>query len=259
MERTALQGWLTPPGAFSTFNREERNAVAMLYAALLHPGNLKRFADAVGWNGLEDPPAAEVFVEWTYARDLWSLHENTQQRRDAIIGLLQPANADRLRGCTVEEFNTFFGATPQPSTHEIQYPGRWSLLKFTGNIPDNEAFRRTCVFKWAFNIKPDLVIHGAQNRLLCIEAKWTSGEGAYPSSSPEKAEFARRGLAPVSQNEVQRFLVTDLLGFDAAFAYLVKEGTAASASHPTLTWRDAFAQLRTESLPPFVRDWIHHL
>ncbi|MFO8166087.1 MAG: hypothetical protein R6T98_16320, partial [Desulfatiglandales bacterium] len=60
----------------------------MLYAALLHPGNLERFADAVGWGGLADPTAAEVFVEWTYARDLWSLHENPQQRRDAIIGLL---------------------------------------------------------------------------------------------------------------------------------------------------------------------------
>ncbi|QBI18870.1 hypothetical protein ER308_04465 [Egibacter rhizosphaerae] len=259
MGGSSLQGWLKPPGAFSTFNREERNAVAMLYAALLHSGNLERFADAIGWDGLGQPAAAEVFVEWTYARDLWSLHEDPEQRRDAIVGLLAPANADWLRHCAVEQFNTFFGATPRASSHEIQYPGRWSVRRFAANIPDNDEFRRTCVFKWAFNSKPDLVIHGSPDRVLWIEAKWTSGEGSYPSSSGEKREFARRGLHAVSQTDVQRFLVTELLGFDATFAYLVKTGTAASASHPTLTWRDAFSQLSTESLPPFVREWIHHL
>lgn len=107
------------------------------------------------------------------------------------------------------------------------------MSRSAANIPDNEAFRRTCVFKWAFNIKPDLAIHGSHNSVLCIEAKWSSGEGAYPSSSPEKDEFACRGLDPVSQTEVQHFLGTDVLGFDATFAYLVKTGTAAL---PTAAW-----------------------
>ena len=65
--------------------------------------------------------------------------------------------------------------------------------------------------------------------------------------------------AVAGQTEVQRLLVTEPLGFDATFAYLVKTGTVASTSHPTLTWRDAFSQLNTESLPTFVREWIDHL
>lgn len=43
------------------------------------------------------------------------------------------------------------------------------------------------------------------------------------------------------------------------YAYLVKTGTAASASHSALAWRDAFSQLNTELLPTFMREWIYYL
>jgi hypothetical protein len=256
VDRTTLQSWLEPPGSFSTFNREERNAVALLYATLLLDGNLTPFAETIGWSGLGDAKKAEVFVEWTYVRDLWNLRADPQVRREAILGLLQPSNRQWLSSCSLEDFNAFFGATPRPSVTQIQHPGRWSLLQFAKSLPDKDEFRRTCVFKWAFNIKPDLVVHGSDGNLLCIEAKWHSSEGAYPASRGEKAEYARRGLDSVSQTEVQRFLIEDLLGFDATFGYLVRTGTAASHTHATLTWEQAFSSLETASLPTFVRDWI---
>jgi hypothetical protein len=246
---------LTPPGPFSEFNREERNAVATLYAALLLDGNLKRFTDLLQC-GAFSGVATETFVEWTYLRDLWNHHsKSNDERRLAILDVLEPSNRRHLQACSAEDFNRFFGVAGHVSKEHIQSPGRWSVLRFAKNIEGNDEFLRTCRFKWAFNIKPDLMLDNGEKHLLCIEAKLESLEGSYPTSSPEKAEFARRQIERIKQTELQRHLLEDLLGYTADFRFLVQSTAAASMSHATVTWAEVFEALDLSPLPSWVRAW----
>jgi hypothetical protein len=177
MEPTPLTRSLPAPGPFWTFNREERNAVAILFGLLTGPGNVEAFARLLDWQPA-DLPEVEVCVEWTYLRDLWSHHSRTASPdtlRTAILDALQPADGEALRACSPLEFNTHFGAVPKPSSIYLQSPGNWSVAKFDPMIGDDEEFRRACVFKWAFNVKPDLVLRTPSGKVLCIEAKWDSG------------------------------------------------------------------------------------
>lgn len=255
--------------SFWKLNREERNGVATLYAALLIPTNLAAFAKAIGWSGLGDPERAEVYVEWTYLRDLWNHHGSkgsrsaqrdamNADRRRVILEFLDPPNRSELERYTTLQFNEHFGAVPRPSATEIQYPGNWSVSRFHPHIPDKDAFCATCRFKWAFNIKPDLVVHGENRQLLCIEAKWDSPEGAYPSKSSELAIFAERGLKPLQQTEVQRYLVETLLGFDGSFCYVVKSHAKAPPGITRITWSEALAPLDLAGFAPFVEQWRDH-
>lgn len=56
------------PGPFWSFNREERNAVAVLFGLLARPGNLETFARLLDWSPA-DLDDAEICVDWTYLRD----------------------------------------------------------------------------------------------------------------------------------------------------------------------------------------------
>lgn len=254
----SLREFLEPPGAFSEFNREERNAAATLYAALLLPGNVARFAKAVKWSGYDPAAPTEVFVEWTYARDLWNSCKDGALHRSAILGVLKPANANWLTSCSVDDFNAHFGVGGMASSKYIQQPGRWSVAKLGDAIEDNEDFRRTCIFKWAFNIKPDVVVQSGDN-VLCIEAKWDSAEGMYPSAKAECAIFDARNVKRVSQTEVQQFLVNELLGYSGTFRYLVKKGTAQAEGHLALSWADAMGAVDIASFPPYLHAWVASL
>lgn len=244
------------PGPFWTFNREERNAVAVLFGLLTKPGNLRAFADLLDWRP-DDLDQAEVSVEWTFLRDLWSHHSRRLKAADlrqAILDSLAPSNAAELATCSIREFNTHFGAVPRPSDTYIQSPSNWSIARFDSTIGDDTEFRGTCRYKWAFNVKPDLVIQTPSGKLLCIEAKWDSGEGSYPASEPEKAIFQRRGLPYMSQTSVQRYLVNDLLGFDGTFAYLARRRFDTDAGLG-ITWVEALTNLDRSATPTFVNDW----
>jgi hypothetical protein len=254
-DKPTIRSLLQPPGPFAAFNREERNAVATLYAALLLPGNLERFAQEVKWDGLANHAQAELFVEWTYLRDLWDLHRDAGQRRLAILAMLDPSARHELEQCSIQKFNAFFGAVPYPSTTDIQSPGSWSVLRFSANIGDAAGFERTCRFKWAFNIKPDLVVQTSADHVLCLEAKWGSVEGVYPTAAAEVEEFKKRGLPRVNQTDLQRYLIEDLLGFTADFRYLVRGGKAKASSHATVTWHDVVKALDLKPLPGFIQTW----
>jgi hypothetical protein len=244
---------LMPSGAFSTFNREERGAVAILFAALLHRPNLERFGQLADWELGTDE--TEVFVEWTYLRDLWAAHPGANAaKRTAVLNALEPNNRAWLERCTIEEFNRYFCPTGPSVRNDIYYPGKWSVRGLSETLTDDGEFRRTCRFKWAFNVKPDLVLM-TNGRVLCIEAKWDSGEGAYPANEAEKKIFRDRGLDSVSQTEVQLYLVNELLGFDGSFRYLVRGGRARSDSHPTITWGEVLGQLDFTPFPSFVQQW----
>jgi hypothetical protein len=58
--------------------------------------------------------------------------------------------------------------------------------------------------KWAFRVKPDLVITDGKNGAVCVEAKLTSGESSYPLTAAERAIW---GSPTVTQREVQRFMM----------------------------------------------------
>jgi len=88
---------------------------------------------------------------------------------------------------------------------EIESPSNWSASRLSETFDDNDELLRTCIFKWAFNVKPDLAVQTPQGRVLVVEAKWVSVEGTYPSASLEKEILNTRGLPRVSQTQVQRF------------------------------------------------------
>jgi hypothetical protein len=247
---------LPAPGPFWTFNREERNAVAVLFGLLARPGNLEIFCRRFDWQPA-DLVDAEVSVEWTYLRDLWSHHSrrlDPQALRSGILRSLAPGNAAELETCSTLEFNSYFGAVPRPSAAYVQSPSNWSVARFDASIGDNEEFRRTCQFKWAFNVKPDLVVQTPSGKVLCIEAKWDSGEGSYPASEKEKAIFQRRGIPYLSQTAVQRYLVNELLGFDGEFAYLARTRFDTAAGRG-VTWAEVLTDLDRSDAPPFIDEW----
>jgi len=124
------------------------------------------------------------------------------------------------------------------------------------SIADDALLERACHLKWAFNAKPDMVIRVAPNRAVCIEMKLESGVGKYPSTSLDRAVFKARGLAPVLQTDVQRYLMVDLLGFETSFILLCTAPGEDRGAHRTLTWSTLFRALDLGGTPAFVRRTI---
>lgn len=136
----------------------------------------------------------------------------------------------------------------------MQSPSNWSVARFDATIGSNDEFLRTCQFKWAFNVKPDLVIQTPSGKVLCIEAKWDSGEGSYPASEQEKAIFQRRGIPYLSQTAVQRYLVNELLCLDGEFVYLARRRFDTAAGRGA-TWTEVLTELDRTGARPFIDKW----
>ena len=129
------------------------------------------------------------------------------------------------------------------------------MRKYDQNFPDNNDFLRVCRFKWAFNIKPDIVIHLNRNKALCIEAKYESGEGYYPSTTEEVEIFERRSIPRVGQMELQKYMMEDLLGIEMDFMFLVSKKQT-SETHRIVTWAEAFESLDLTGMPAFVTKMV---
>lgn len=228
-------------------NREERNYAAILFAALCKPGNAERFLRFLG-SANNVGPEFGIYFEYAYLRDLWDRISGEEPKRAVIRGLLRINNIDAITQLPIERINRKFGATPKPSLRAIQNPGKWSVKRFNENFEDNDDFLRICRFKWSFNIKPDIVIHLDRDTAICIEAKHSSGEGSYPSSSQEKAIFRARGLDYVGQTELQKHMMEELLGVKSEFVFLVSKA-AESKSHRVVTWKEAFASIDMSEMP----------
>jgi len=241
---------------YSAFNREERNLAAIFFHTLVLGENTSRFLALAGCTPPEPSWEPQIYFEYAFLRDLWATQIPTnQQKRDTILQLLAPSDAERLRRCDIESFNAHFGATPKPSITDIQSPGRWSVRRFHGTITSNEDFLATCMFKWAFNAKPDLVIQAGPNRCVCIEAKLKSPEGKYPTDDKERAIFRARGLPSVTQTDLQRHAMEVLLGFRTDFVFLAQRASR-TTSHRFLTWTQAFDAMNTDSLPRYMKDTL---
>ena len=248
---------------FATFNREERNLAAIFFFALNLDGNMSRFLAAAGCQ----PPQAgwepTVYFEFTYVRDIWKQIATNEQRRALILRFLRTTRTATLAHCSVEEFNgCFIGEVFKdgirrrgPSTKYIESPSNWGLAQYDKTIDDNESFHATCMFKWAFNAKPDLVIQTGPDQCVCVEAKLESREGQYPSNSEEKKIFKRRGLDFVGQTTLQQFALADLLGFETEFVFLARKPPK-SEGHRFLSWASAFDAMETGALPAYMKQTI---
>jgi hypothetical protein len=102
-----------------------------------------------------------------------------------------------------------------------------------------------------------LVIQLGPARAICIEAKWESDEGAYPTTSAEKKVFKDRHLKTMTQRTVQKYMMEDLLGIKTKFCYLVRKRIATEPE--SISWYDAFKSLDTTGLPSFITNWIKSL
>lgn len=242
---------------YYSINREERNLAAIFYHALLINDNLKGFLDELNVPFVEEEMA--VYFEYSFLRDLWfSINKSDNQtKRKTILSFLKPENITWLENCSILDFNTWFGAVSVPSRTYIQSPGNWSIDKYKLNIHDNREFLEVCKFKWCFNAKPDIVIHVSNKRAICIEGKFESMEGEYPSKESEKREFRNRGLSFVKQTEIQEKIM-QLLGIEATFVFLVKNEIY-STSHKIIHWNDAFDMLDLSGSPLFIQKWIQRL
>jgi len=230
-------------------NREERNYAAIFFSALCRPGNAERFlrycgiADSIG-------PDFGIYFEYAYLRDLWKTLECDVTKKEIIRGQLKLSGIDALLDLPIVEINRRFGVGGEPSVKFVEYPGKWSIIKFNESFPGNEDFLKICRFKWSFNIKPDIVIHLARSKAICIEAKHASGEGSYPSSGTEKAIFKERGIPYVRQMELQKYMMEELLGVKTDFMALVSKKEE-RRTHKVVSWAEAFGCLDLEEMPFF--------
>ena len=255
-----ILGW---EGSYHEICREERNLSAILYHLLLLPENANRFLSLLDLSPDYGEDELEVYFEYSLLRDLWAVEvgRDVAKARKVILESLPLPEDLGLADASILELNELFGATPKASAEFIQSPARWSMDRFRKNIEDDELFLEICRFKWAFNAKPDIVIRTGAREMVCIEAKWFSPEGSYPTSAKEKAEFARRGLRRVKQTELQRYAMEQLLGYRTELVYLTRKPSSRSlfGDRHSITWREVFAALAMTNRPRFVRRWIDRI
>ena len=234
---------------YSEINREERNYAAIFFAALCKHGNTERFLE---YCGIETTLGADfgIYFEYAYLRDLWSRIDSESIKKDIIRHQLKIDGIDAILDLPSVEINRKFGVGGQPSGDFVQYPGKWSIAKYNKNFPVNEDFLKICRFKWSFNIKPDIVIHLDKDKAICIEAKYVSGEGLYPSSEDDKAIFRVRDIPYVKQMELQKYMMEELLGVKTDFRFLVFKKDK-SETHKVVSWAEAFGCLDLEEMPLF--------
>ena len=257
-----IRSYLNWHRGYWELNREERNLAAILYHVLLMDGNLQRFLRRIECGFTIKVDEMAIYFEYSYLRDLWfnmGMEGGNKAKRGLIYRFLKPSNIDALEQMSVHEFNSYFGAVPSASEEYIQSPGNWSIGKYRKTIADNDEFLKTCRFKWAFNAKPDIVIHTSHDYAICIECKLESGEGVYPTKPSEIAEFRNRNLKPVAQTSLQKYIMENLLGIQTQFVFLVRKQASKSHTHATLLWEDAFSGLDTRGCPLFIREWLRRL
>lgn len=243
---------------YMAINREERNLAAVLYATLLVNDNLTKLLDLVDYNLPVEPSQTVAYFEYAFLRDLWDQGGlDNAGKRNLGTELLGTADVHSLSTATTSEWNEHFGCGGKTlSIRHVQSPGSWALTRYDANIQNDADFLATTRFKWCWNTKPDLVVHTTLEHALVIEAKLESGEGRYPSSAADRAIFARRGLASVSQTELQQHMFDKLLGIQILPLFVVKKPGAVSLSHKQVRWHEIFEKLDLTGLPSFVGQWF---
>lgn len=230
--------------------REERNFAAVLYHLLLDEGRLGAFLELIGLPASQ-AAGAGIYFEYAHLRDLWAevgaraatVGERNERYRDAIIGML--AHPEVELPTDSRAFNEFFigHGSKAASAHFIQMPARWNDAQFQAwSTYGKEFAKRACTLKWAFNAKPDLVLHLADGRVVCVEAKLESAIGAYKARTGRiSAPF---GMA---QTRLQEFIFNDLLGYTTDFVMVSKDSKRViDPPWHRYTWHEVFSALLRE-------------
>jgi len=252
------------------FDREERHLAAILFHLLNYKDNAEH---ALHWAKPDwriNPAEFGGYFDYSYPRDLWNKMgvkaECNNRKRDVITEMLGNHGFDTSRLASLEpvkDFNAFFIETHRASRDFIQSPANWSLTQIAKSLPSpdsNSELVTACKMKWAFKAKPDIVIHADLQHALCIETKLESGEGCYPAAADEKKLLRERGLfgqkkkgfeLPMSQTDLQKFLMEDLLGLDCRFTLVTPRATSGkrrtTSGKGCVSWSDFLSLL--EPLP----------
>lgn len=242
---------------YCEINREERNYTAILFTVLCKVENTIKFLNRCGFNVHTLGPDFGIYFEYSFLRDLWFQISDNETKKAIIRNLLPIKDIDVILNKPIVDINRIFGTSGKPSTEYIESPSNWAITKYSDNF-DDEDFIKVCMFKWSFNIKPDIVIHIDKNTALCIEAKYESGEGQYPSSQKDQIIFTERKINRVGQTKLQKYMMEELLGIKTKFMFLVSKSTN-SASHEIINWRETFEILDTSGLPPFAKQMIQKI
>lgn len=248
---TNLRQQLGVTEEYVNYCREERNFAAVLYHLLLDEKRLAAFLDMIGVPAPQDAPP-QAYFEYAALRDLWAsaasqgkdIEAQNRRYREAIIFMLGQPEVELPTDC--KAFNEFFigqGSKAASATY-IQMPSRWSDSQFQRWVErgDRKFAERACKLKWAFNAKPDLVLHLGGDRVVCIEAKLESGVGAYRVRADGPS-----GCFDMTQTALQEFILRDLLGYKAEFV-IISKADKGPLHEPwrRFTWNEVFeALLRT--------------
>jgi len=241
-------------------NREERNYAAILFTALCTQSNSIKFLKLCDHQTDTLGKDYGIYFEYSFLRDLWFHIDNNDTKKNILRKLLTIKEIDKILDKPIVEINKLFGTSGTPSTKYIESPSNWAITKYSENF-DNDDFIKICHFKWSFNIKPDIVIHLNKNTAVCIEAKYESGEGYYPSSKKDKIIFTNRGIEKFTQTQIQKYMMEDLLGIKTKFIFLVSKNgkNALKSSHKIVNWKEAFEILDTFDLPYFAQVMINKI
>lgn len=226
--------------------REERYFCAVLFHCMLQDAaGLERFAEKIfsQFPGKEKGAIKGIFIEYAMARDLWKcLGKNNDAKKDYIVQML---SLD-LPETSIEEFNRLFVAG-KPSITDIQSPARWGIKTIFNkeNHLKKETQKAACQLKWAFNVKPDIVIELDNNGVIRIEAKVESPEGNYANASEEKNAITKcLGADWLKENSkqcaVQRFLMEDVLGYDPVYDVFLSLKGKDKKGPANISWKEAF-------------------
>lgn len=242
---------------YAEINREERNYAALFYHALLTNESLEYFLKKCRVKNIPGDDFG-IYFEYSMLRDLWYKIDSENVKKEIIGKKLAISNINEILSKLIVEMGKYFGVKGEPSKHGIQYPGHWAIVKYNETIPNNRDFYNISKFKWSFNIKPDIVIHLSKDRAICIEAKYESGKGQYPSQEKDKSIFDARKLPHVGQMELQKYMMEDLLGITTDFVFLIFKKTV-SESHQVVTWAETFEGMKLDNLPQFARDMLKNV
>jgi len=248
----AIQDKLGFHWPYSSILQDRCNYAAMLYAALSHSQNAGRFLSFCDVPVTKDADVRYYF-EYAFLRDLWNTELDNEKLRSALRSFLKVGEIETIVAKPIHELNGLFIESKSPSEKWVQSPGRWSVTKIDTVFPKNGDLLAACKFKWAFNIKPDIVFEIDRDRAICIEIKYESGEGQYPTNPKEKEIFRRRGIPYVGQTEVQKYMMEELLGMKTEFRFLVSK-KATSSTHKVIDWKETLAALDLSGLPAFQQE-----
>lgn len=254
--------------------REERYFCAVLFHCMLQDEKgMKKFLTKCGVDE-DNLEVKGVFVEYAMVRDLWKclskrgtkIVDRNARKRKWIVDMLcrEPADSD-IRACRehlasldVPSFNRLFVAG-KVSPQYIQSPSRWGIRAICNSHGKlgTEILKRALILKWAFNVKPDIVVELGNDAILCIEAKVESKEGVYANSKADRdaldkalREVEKKGYdlqllkkwieENASQTIVQQYVMTEILGYTTPCKIYLYNKLRDKRDRNGLHWQDAF-------------------